>query len=70
MTQSGICKGRQLTRHIDQIRLRAKELARSGQYIDCFAIERQLADEGYEGAGSALQDPVVRKLLNKLCEKY
>ena len=57
-------------RHIDQIRMRAKELARSGRYIDRYAIERQLADDGYEEVGPALQDPIVRKLLKRLCEKY
>ena len=35
-------------RHIDQIRMRAKELARTGIHADCLAIERQLAEEGYE----------------------
>jgi hypothetical protein len=39
-------------------------------HADCLAIERQLAEEGYEESGSALQDPEIRKLLERLCEKY
>ena len=46
-------------RHIDQIRMRAKELARTGIHADCLAIERQLAEEGYEEVGPALQDPSI-----------
>ena len=57
-------------RHIDQIRMRAKELARTGIHADCLAIERQLAEEGYEEVGPALQDPSIRKLFKRLCDKY
>ena len=57
-------------RRIDQIRDRAKGLARSGQYADCLALERQLAEEGYQEAEAALRDVAVRKLLKSLCEKY
>ena len=64
-------------RHADQIRMRARELARSGMHADCLAIVRQLEDEGYESIAPALQDPpygtfskALREILaRRACER-
>ena len=55
---------------IDQIRRRAVQLARSGDYVDCVDIKSALVSEGYEDAYQALQYGVVRAHLKSLCDTH
>jgi hypothetical protein len=57
-----------VARLIDRVRRRAYELARSGQFADCDAVERQLLEEGHAGAHLALADPYVREHVGRLCQ--
>ena len=57
-------------KNVDRIRLRAYELARTGQHIDCLTIESALLREGYPDVYSALQDPFVRRHIRELCAAH
>ena len=49
------------------IRVQAFEMARSGEFIDCEAIEAALEKNGVDNARVALRDRVIRSRLDELC---
>ena len=49
------------------MRIQAFEMARSGEFIDCQAIEAALERSRVDNARPALRDRVIRSRLDKLC---
>ena len=54
----------------EYVRPRAKELARSENFIDCYAIEVHLrTEEGCPKAKWILNEPELQEELNSLCQE-
>jgi hypothetical protein len=53
---------------LNEIRRRAVELARTGQYKNCSELERELLEIGDRDAHEALADRIVQMYLNGVCE--
>jgi hypothetical protein len=52
---------------LSAIRIRAFQLARSGDFTDCRSIEAELEKSERGRAGLALSDPIIRSHLDLLC---